>query len=108
MKSATLPKGFPNSPETWEKLIAEAPGEDRSPTKEEEAHWANAVVSHSLPELHQQLAKRRRGPARSPLKVSTTIRFDAEVLAALKASGKGWQTRGNTAIREWLKTRSAA
>lgn len=27
-------------------------------------------------------------------KVPSTIRFDADVLAALKASGKGWQTRG--------------
>jgi uncharacterized protein (DUF4415 family) len=36
----------------------------------------------------------------------TTIRFDADVLAALKASGKGWQTRVNEAVREWLKSHS--
>jgi len=37
-------------------------------------------------------------------KVPTTIRFDADVLAALKASGKGWQTRVNEAGREWVKS----
>jgi uncharacterized protein (DUF4415 family) len=37
---------------------------------------------------------RQRGPKDKPLKVPTTIRFDADVLAALKASGKGCQTRG--------------
>ncbi|MDM0077274.1 BrnA antitoxin family protein [Variovorax sp. J2P1-59] len=46
----------------------------------------------------------RRG--RPPLvrtKVSTTIRFDAEVLAALKATGPGWQTRANDALRADLE-----
>ncbi len=41
-------------------------------------------------------------------KVPTTIRFDADVLAALKASGKGWQTRVNQAVREWVKLHSPA
>jgi uncharacterized protein (DUF4415 family) len=37
-------------------------------------------------------------------KVFTGIRFDADVLAALKATGKGWQMRVNDAMREWVKT----
>lgn len=49
-----------------------------------------------------------RGPQKSPTKVPTTIRFDADVLAALKASGKGWQTRVNEAVKDWLKTHSPA
>lgn len=49
-----------------------------------------------------------RGPQKTPTKVPTTIRFDAEVLAALKASGRGWQTRVNQAMKEWLKSRSPA
>jgi uncharacterized protein (DUF4415 family) len=47
--------------------------------------------------------RRGRPPAQRPLKVPTTIRFDADVLAALKAGGPGWQTRVNDAMREWLK-----
>lgn len=44
-----------------------------------------------------------RPPKESP-KISTTIRFDADVLAALRATGKGWQTRVNEAMREWVKS----
>ena len=47
-----------------------------------------------------------RGAQKKPVKVPTTIRFDADLLDALKASGKGWQTRVNEAVREWLKTHS--
>lgn len=48
-----------------------------------------------------------RPPSTQPLKVPTTIRFDADVLAALKATGKGWQTRVNEAMREWVKSHQA-
>jgi uncharacterized protein (DUF4415 family) len=44
---------------------------------------------------------RGRPPALYP-KVSTTIRLDPAVVAAFKASGRGWQTRINAALREWL------
>jgi len=40
-----------------------------------------------------------RGPQKAPTKVATTIRFDHDVLAALKATGKGWQTRANDLLR---------
>jgi uncharacterized protein (DUF4415 family) len=49
-----------------------------------------------------------RGAQKSPTKVPTTIRFDADILDALKASGRGWQTRVNEAMREWLKTHHSA
>jgi uncharacterized protein (DUF4415 family) len=41
-------------------------------------------------------------------KESTTIRFDREVLLAFKATGPGWQTRMNAALKDWLKTHSPA
>lgn len=53
-------------------------------------------------------AIRRRGPAHKPLKVPTTIRFDADVLEALKATGSGWQTRVNALVRDWIKPHSPA
>lgn len=50
------------------------------------------------------MAARKRGrPAQAITKVSTTIRFDADVLEALKATGAGWQTRANDALRAHLK-----
>jgi uncharacterized protein (DUF4415 family) len=33
-----------------------------------------------------------------------TIRYDADVLAAFRASGDGWQTRMNDALKDWLRT----
>ncbi|MBK1717148.1 BrnA antitoxin family protein [Thiocystis violacea] len=44
-----------------------------------------------------------RPPSPTP-KVSTTIRFDADVLAAMKATGPGWQTRVNEIVRAYVET----
>ncbi|NGZ29124.1 MAG: BrnA antitoxin family protein [Magnetococcales bacterium] len=51
---------------------------------------------------------RRGRPAGSGKKVSTTVRFDSEVITAFRASGKGWQTRMNNALRDWLLSHSPA
>ena len=63
------------------------------------------------PELYAGLLEMNRragvrGPQKAPVKQATTIRFDADVLAALRATGKGWQTRVNDAMREWVRTHS--
>ena len=44
----------------------------------------------------------RRGRPAGSTKISTTIRFDADVITALKATGKGWQTKGNDVLRKHL------
>jgi uncharacterized protein (DUF4415 family) len=53
--------------------------------------------------------KRRSGRPRleSP-KVSLTVRYDADIIDAFKASGEGWQTRMNDALRDWLKDHQPA
>lgn len=51
--------------------------------------------------------KRGRPPADHP-KAQVNIRLDADVVAAFRASGRGWQTRLNAALKEWLKTHSRA
>ncbi|GHU20508.1 hypothetical protein FACS189475_09420 [Betaproteobacteria bacterium] len=45
-----------------------------------------------------------RPPYEEPKKMPVTIRMDVDVIAALKVTGKGWQTRVNEAMREWVKT----
>ena len=40
-----------------------------------------------------------------PIKKSLTIRVDADVLAWLKADGKGYQTRINTLLREAMENK---
>lgn len=49
-------------------------------------------------------AKRRPGRPVGSAKVSTTIRFDADIVEAFKAQGPGWQSRMNDALADWLKT----
>jgi len=43
-----------------------------------------------------------------PIKKSLTIRVDADVLAWLKAQGKGYQTRINSLLREAMEHRHRA
>jgi uncharacterized protein (DUF4415 family) len=54
----------------------------------------------------QMVARRGRpvGSLKAQPKASTTIRFDHDVLTALKATGKGWQTRVNEAMRAYVST----
>ena len=49
---------------------------------------------------------KKRGRPVGALKESTTIRFDRDVLEMFRASGPGWQTRMNAALRDWLKSHS--
>ena len=47
--------------------------------------------------------KRLRGrPKADATKVLTAIRLDADLLATFKATGKGWQTRMNAALRQYI------
>lgn len=49
---------------------------------------------------------KRGRPAGSGTKKQVAIRIDSDVLAAFRASGAGWQTRMNAALRDWLKSHS--
>ncbi|MFA7239787.1 MAG: BrnA antitoxin family protein [Sulfuricellaceae bacterium] len=55
-----------------------------------------------------RLKPMRGRPVSANPKVHTGLRLDAEVLAAFKSGGRGWQTRINEALKEWLKSHSAA
>jgi len=52
--------------------------------------------------------RKSRGKNKNPTKEQVAIRFDPEVLAAFRADGPGWQTRMNTALKEWLIEHQAA
>jgi uncharacterized protein (DUF4415 family) len=76
-------------------------------TRELEAEWfANAKPASEVlpPEVYATLvAKRPRGrPKADETKVFTAIRLDADLLETFKATGKGWQTRVNAALRQFI------
>ncbi|WP_326542730.1 BrnA antitoxin family protein [Pseudorhodoferax sp.] len=78
--------------------LTDAAGEVRELKPEDLATFRPA--QDVLPaELQGTLGMRRRGPQKAPTKVVTTIRLDPDILAALKSSGPGWQTRVNDALR---------
>ncbi len=43
-------------------------------------------------------------PKKESPKISATVRFDPEIFAYFKAKGKGWQTRMNEALKEYVAT----
>lgn len=67
--------------------------EDERPLTEEEMRAG----------IEADLQRRRGRPAGSATKVQVAIRFDREIVESFRATGKGWQTRMNAALKAWLK-----
>ena len=85
--------------------LVDANGEVRELTAADIRHFKPA--HEVLPiELQKALGMKVRGAQKAPVKVATTIRLSPEVMEAFKATGKGWQTRIDAALKEWLRTHS--
>lgn len=69
--------------------------------------WEGAFVCHNAHELHAETTRRKRGANKRATKEQVAIRLDAEVLAAFRATGRGWQTRMNEVLKAWLKDHAA-
>lgn len=59
--------------------------------------WSDAVMK-----VGGKVIGRTRGLQKAPTKIAKTIRYDADVIERFQASGPGWQTRMNDALKEWL------
>jgi uncharacterized protein (DUF4415 family) len=82
--------------------LTDESGEAREWTKED---FKRAVPFSGLPEpLRNTLSSRARGPQKEPVKERISIRLSPEVVASFRATGAGWQTRLDTALKDWLKT----
>lgn len=62
---------------------------------------------HTPEEIQARRRGRPIGSRKVRPKVQTAIRFDPDTLAALRATGKGWQTRVNAVMGEWVKSQIA-
>lgn len=71
-----------------------------------EEWFRRAVPFSALPESLQ--AKLRGRPKLDVTKERITIRLSRDVVERFRASGDGWQTRVDTALKDWLKTHSPA
>lgn len=56
----------------------------------------------------RMLQPKRGRPASLHPKEHVNLRLDAEVVDAFRATGRGWQTRLNAALKDWLKSHSPA
>ena len=87
------------------KPLIDTDGEVRELTAEDMAKFRPAA--DVLPSsLRKKLGV--RGPQRTPTKERITIRLSREVVEQFRESGEGWQTRVDSALREWLKNHSSA
>lgn len=95
-------------------------GEHRKPVPslhdEENPEWTTEDFAKArpagevLPELFgataaaEMLRPKRGRPTSAHPKMHINLRLDAEVVTAFQATGRGWQTRLNAALKDWLKT----
>jgi uncharacterized protein (DUF4415 family) len=80
------------------------------PTDEEDAAINRGIAAdpdtYEVPDADfkkmKRLGARGRPRLESP-KVLVSVRYDADVIETFRATGEGWQTRMNDALRDWLK-----
>jgi uncharacterized protein (DUF4415 family) len=74
------------------------------------ADAADARPFSDLPQAEQKmlLSLRRRGPQKAPRKVPISIRLSLDVAEGLRATGEGWQSRADNALRSWLRNKKRA
>ena len=102
MKSGTTSKPFPTSPEEAAAAIETAPARIEDPEcsydpndpAAVEAFWSKATVRRPG----------QRGPGKKAKKVLLSVRYSPEVVEYFKATGEGWQTRMDEALKEWVES----
>ncbi|NMG50571.1 hypothetical protein GO613_20960 [Azoarcus communis] len=78
---------------------------------EDNPEWTDEQVRQAvrLDALPESLQLRLRGRPRAAVtKERITIRLSPDVLQAFRATGDGWQTRMDAALKDWLKSHSPA
>ena len=60
--------------------------------------WANVIV-HRPGLMHRPAT---RGPQKAPTKKPLAIRLSPDVVDYFKATGAGWQSRIDAALRDWI------
>jgi uncharacterized protein (DUF4415 family) len=77
----------------------------------ENPEWTDEMFKQSVrfEALPQSLQTKLRGrPKAAVTKERITIRLSQDVVERFRASGDGWQTRLDAALKDWLKTHTPA
>ncbi len=79
----------------------------RPTTTEDVKITAAALTDSDNPPLTneelRQFKQIPRRPQRSGKKEQVTLKLDTDILEQFRATGSGWQTRINDALRDWIK-----
>lgn len=75
-------------------------GEVREITDEDMKHF---MRFEDLPGEMQAKLRAIRGPQKKPTKEQISLRVSRDILARYRATGDGWQTRMDEALREWIE-----
>lgn len=89
------------------KILLNTPEEDAAITAAAMSDPDAIPMTDAEWEAVKPMLKRGRPPA-AVTKERITIRLSPEVVQAFRASGEGWQTRVDAALKDWLKTHSPA
>ena len=84
------------------KPLTDAEGEVRELQDED---FARMKRFDALPREMQAKLRRVRGKQKAPTKELISLRVSRDVLGRFRATGDGWQTRMDEALREWIERR---
>lgn len=102
MKHGSTGKTTPADRTDWPRVKAmrdEDIQHDEDSPRTTAADWEGAVMKQGGVEIGRV---RTRGPGKRAPKELVSIRYSADVLAAFRESGPGWQSRMDDALRDWL------
>lgn len=78
---------------------------------DENPEWTDEKIQQSVrfDALPASMQTKLRGrPKAAVTKERITIRLSPDVVGAFRATGDGWQTRVDAALRDWLETHTPA
>jgi uncharacterized protein (DUF4415 family) len=84
-------------------IAADADARELAHAWDSQAKPAHEALPAQIYENLLALKRPRGRPKAETTKVFTAIRLDADLLSAFKATGKGWQTRVNAALRQYIQ-----
>lgn len=84
--------------------LTDEEGEVRELTDEDFKHFKRF---DELPAEMQAKLRAIRGKQKAPTKELISLRVSRDVLGRFRATGRGWQTRMDDALREWIDRREA-
>ncbi len=83
-------------------ISADADARELGHTWDSQAKPAQEALPEHMYKALVALKRPRGRPKAEATKVFTAIRLDADLLNAFKATGRGWQTRVNSALRQFI------